>query len=52
MLHYAAGLRSPEGVQIVALLLRANADPNVTAMDGHLSYEFVRDGKVSTKSFD
>ena len=39
MLHYSAGLRSPEGVMITKSLLQANADPNMIAMDESLSFE-------------
>ena len=46
MLHIAAGIRCPEGVPIVESLLKANANPNITASDIHMSFEPTKRKKV------
>ena len=49
MLHFAAGLRSPECVKITECLLKASADPNMTAVDEQLSFDSsLRRRKVRT----
>ena len=51
LLHIAAGLRSPECVRLVELLLKAGADPNMTAQDENVGQEASKRKKVSESDY-